>query len=51
MPVMNLQKPNAFLLYRTFVFELNPNFLFTVTKKWPYNLSFLQKQFYIKFVQ
>ena len=48
---MKLQKPNAFLLYKTYIFELKSNFLFKVTKKWPYSLPFFQKQFYINFVQ
>ena len=30
---MKLQKPNAFLLYKTCIFELKSNFHFTVTKK------------------
>ena len=28
---MNLQKPNAFLLYKTCIFELKPYFFFIVT--------------------
>ena len=48
---MNLQKLNAFLLYKTYIFEVKPNFFFTVTKKWPYSLPFFQKWFYIKFSQ
>ena len=30
---MNLWKPNALSLYKTCIFELKPNFFFTVTKK------------------
>ena len=48
---MKLEKPNAFLFYKTCIFELKLNVLFAVIKKLPYSLPFLQKQFYIKSVQ
>ena len=44
MPValsVNLQKLNAFLLYKTCIFELKPNFFFTVPKKMAIQFSFL----------
>ena len=34
---MNLQKPNAFLLYKTCILELKPFFFSTFTKKMPIN--------------
>ena len=37
---MNLQKPNALLFYKTCIFELKPNFFFTVIKTWPNSLPF-----------
>ena len=40
---MQLQKPNAFLLYKTCIFELKLNFLFTVTKKMAIQFIFLLK--------
>ena len=37
---MHLKNPNDFLLYKTCIFGLKPNFFSTVTKKWPYSLPF-----------
>ena len=41
---ISYQKPNAFLLYKTCIFELKSNFLFTVTKKMRIQFTFLSKE-------
>ena len=38
---MNLQIPNAFLLYKTYIFELKTMFFFKVTEKMAIQFTFL----------
>ena len=41
--IYELTKPNAFLLYKTCIFEMKPIFFFIVTKKMARQFTFLSK--------